>query len=821
MATQPFEFFLIQAKSSNVTRATILGDPQISKIYTNSMEQGRFLESSIAHAQREIQGSQNAISNYIQHYTDMNLLAVDGKLSDTPRAIKYAADSLKFIQRIQNYINMSVALVQALQQNITEIEQISANMLNMINTNLSSLSSLLQEICNWGLPGLPSMPYLANAVLAGAEQAANQIINGLPGASIIKSDLYSFDGFTFYPIGSFPKLAINFNFSFSQCSVQPQNLNIFNSTPVAIPVSGAVAGATTYTPPLGGIAQSNYVNGNLATTTIPVYSSAVFNPISSMLGSVPDPSTIVSDYQMPSATYSANIISIVPSTRDQVTTPPSLQNLRSSLILSVTLDQIVASNYNPNLVACWLFYLNLNRTAREGQWISNLQAAFTAYITPSITYLSSNATPWNNYNGVLADSPAAIPLVAVLIADTSNNIHWKLSYLEAGLLGYGRSKNYDSGADTVFLSGFTGADSDYVAVDVDLTQLASITLGSGTATFPVLMNYPVAIQTPLLAAISTATISIANSSNYQTNLAQFKFTYDQFAQAELVDRYTQFWRTYAFNLSQLLSQNSYVADFVGNYSDSLDSALNPLSTSTSYSTITLDADSRNRTWSPGSALLPIPVIPQVQIASSEAPDPTTSGWSGTDFDPTIFLARPDIQSLPLPTQVAMLKTSQNYAMLLAQQSALSSVVETAILQFQTAANSAIPIGCHVLVDQTQNILPATPTVISFSSKDFDSGNFIESPTKFEISTAGTYLIGGSLTLTNADSAGVGTIDIQTNGATLSNETTNILPDSPFTGLMGFSAVVSLNVGDLVSVSITYSETNTLTAGELYIIQSLS
>ena len=69
----------IKAKGQ-VNRLNPLGDPTIEQYYHSAMEQGRFLEKSIADANNWILQKKQQALKYIQTYTHMNSLAVDGQL---------------------------------------------------------------------------------------------------------------------------------------------------------------------------------------------------------------------------------------------------------------------------------------------------------------------------------------------------------------------------------------------------------------------------------------------------------------------------------------------------------------------------------------------------------------------------------------------------------------------------------------------------------------------------------------------------------------------------------------------------------------------
>jgi len=79
----------------------------------------------------------------------------------------------------------------------------------------------------------------------------------------------------------------------------------------------------------------------------------------------------------------------------------------------------------------------------------------------------------------------------------------------------------------------------------------------------------------LNAVIAAATINIQNDVGYLSVRLGNRYTYNQFAQATLVDRFSQFWRDFATNLKILLAQDPYLVQFVITYFGTLNGALNP------------------------------------------------------------------------------------------------------------------------------------------------------------------------------------------------------------------------------------------------------
>ena len=716
----------IKAKGK-VDRLKPLNDPTISQFYQNSMEQGRFLESSIADANNWLLQKKTLLNEYVISYTHMNQLAVDGQLNHHHRVPKYIADSISILQTAHRLQQEIVSLNNAVTQNITKILAIEQSMTNMVQTANNSLANLLNNICNWGIPGLPSIP------------------------NLFPDSLWNWNGFMFSPLALFAALKsntnFNFNFTFKDCSFGPTSThNLFVTDPLTTETySGLVYGSANYLPPLSGqitpasqdltdSTQSgqDFITQMQGTMNQPWYSPD-FNPNENMLGATPDPHFIISNFQMPAATYVSDIVSICPQTRGSTVflTDPDYSNpnlavrqpvLQKTLAHSINLAQIVASNYDPFVVSEWLIYLNLTRNGRGGVWIPNFQAVYDQFLQPSISDILTLTVPWNDvlpsnasffwmgtwnsltsyvvgdvvvFNGVnyvaTADNtglepdtnpsswgsvPAGtvysnapvIKLITTLQGMTKqqlNHLLWQLSYIEASLLGYTRNSNFDAYQDTAYLAGPTGNSLDYVPTAVTAAQ-SSLVLGQGTAQFPVPITFPAVMKTTLDAVIAIATIAIQNDANYQSPRLGNRFTFDQFAQATPVDRFSQFWRDFATNLSHFLAQDPYLIQFAVTYPEILDGALDPLASTSNkaaYASLLADVASRSRTWVPGTPLPNIPVQPVTGLTNSSTPNANTNGWvlPPTDLDPVAFLARPDIVVLPIPVQIAMLRTNLSYA----------------------------------------------------------------------------------------------------------------------------------------------------------------
>jgi hypothetical protein len=758
----------IKAKGA-VNRLQPLNDPAISEFYQNSMEQGRFLESSIADANLWILQKKTLLNEYLTSYTHMNQLAVDGKLGHHARVPKYIADSISILQTAKRLQQEIVSLNNAVNGNITKILAIEQSMTNMVQTANNSLANLLNNICNWGIPGLPSIPNL------------------FPDA------IWNWNGFEFSPLALFSTLRsntnFNFNFTFKDCGFGPTATSaLFVTDPLSTQTySGLVYGSANYNPPLSGsitpasqdLTDPAFVAQMQGTTASAVYSPS-FNPNVNMLGASPDPHFIISNFQMPAATYVADIVSITPQTRNSTVflTDPDYSNpnlavrqpaLQKSLAHNINLAQIVASNFDPFVVSEWLIYLNLTRNGRGGVWIPNFQAIYSQYLQPSIGGLLTLTVPWNDvlpgtanffwngtwvagnsyvpgdivvFNGVnylalvnntglepdknptswgsvpagtVYSNAPVIPFITTLQSLTKNQLNhllWQLSYIEASLLGYTRNSNFDAYQDNSYLTGPTGNSLDYSPTTITTAQSALV-LGQGVAEFPVPITFPSAMSNTLNQVIVIATANINNDVHYQSPRLANRFTYNQFAQATPVDRFSQFWRDFATNLNTFLAQDPFLLQFAITYPEILDGALDPLASTANraaFASLLADVASRNRSWQPGTPLPNIPIQPITGLTNNSTPNVNTNGWTlpPTDLDPVAFLARPDIIVLPIPVQIAMLRTNLSYAGVnkWAQQMSASISNQLAVANSILAATQQI--GFEVQINQD----PITATSVT-------------------------------------------------------------------------------------------------------------
>lgn len=801
-----------------------LGVKKINTYYTDALTQGRLFEKSLGSAQYHLLLQKKTLMEHINHLFLMNSLAVDGQLGELARKPKYVADAISILKAVNGYQQEIMDLIQAVTTNIGILQSMVANMAAAVQTNLNALATLMNEICNWGLPDVPALP------------------------NFFGDTVWRWNGFQFFPPQSFvPQVGFDFNFAFNQCQIHIPNLDIFRNYPSSISDGqGLVYGQPPFIPPLGGklptggqLSDPNFVSMLESDKDTPYFYPGT-NPHSCMWGSVPNPVAIISNYHMPPDVFHNNIISILPATRyltiepgdpkyGTVITPsdPLNTELRKELMHSVTLDTVVASNFDPILTSTWLLYISSARTGRGGNWLPNLQTAYNDHLTGSINQLSTVPIPWNTVvNGSGTEfGPSSLPLITELsgMSPDAQTTLWKLSYVEASLLGYPRSQTWDAYADPTYVSSFTADALDYIMTPVDLGNTTTLTLGAGEAEYPVTCTFPVSMASTLNEVISLADANIKLATTWKSSKAELRYVFDQFAQAKEVDRFSQFWREFNSNLIALLAQDPYILQYVASYTTTLDSAIDPLGDSSIYEQVELDAVSRNRSWVPGYPLLPIPQAPIVVAASDSAPNAT--GWTPTadpnvqNFDPVVFLSRPDIQSLSIPVQMAMLTTNQTAASLMQFQQNLNASVKTQIDLATQTLQDFENVGFSVSM-----VTPEVVTIgysgmpVAFDKTEFDLTNNVTTPSLFTIQSTGNYAIIGQLNWGSGD-AGVRSVTVMS--GEIAVLTSSINSSAPST--LVFSGNVFLNQGETLTVMASHNLTTgqELEAGSYFSVTKFS
>src|SRR5271163_1790919 len=224
-ADQAALLFPIKAKGA-VTRISPAGNPDVNSVYSNSMEQGRFLEASIADANTQLLQSAQDLKANIAIYNQISAVASAGNLGQQALVPGITA-------AIATVTSQIAGLVAQVQQNITKLAAMEASMLQMVQANLNAIANLLNNICNWGIPPLPSIP------------------------NLLPDQIWNWNGFQFSPLALFAALKsntnFNFNFQFSECVM---GLTAPSSTFTGDPLtttsySGNVFGTSVYNPPYG------------------------------------------------------------------------------------------------------------------------------------------------------------------------------------------------------------------------------------------------------------------------------------------------------------------------------------------------------------------------------------------------------------------------------------------------------------------------------------------------------------------------------------------------------------------------------------------
>jgi hypothetical protein len=775
----------------NPNRVTLAGRPDIEAKFHQMMVPGQRLETGLGEVMTSLMEAKEMRNHFLNHYLDITRVSITSKLPLYPRSAKSVLDCIHFFAQMQAYLLDIQKYVFVMQANLSYLLAIEARLENMFTQNSNLLTAILNDICNWHLPSLPSIP---------------QLLGSLP----------HWPGFNFNAINGFQlpnlqslTLGLNFNtlFSFNQCTVRSANLaSLFSPPATSITVGTNIA-----TTVGGTLAPNNGVYGEATNLTDPAYiatmqatTSLVIDPTVSttMVSSLPNPASIISNYSLNPATYAANIVSLQPALQPALAAQSNtaLAQLSSQYI---TLEAVVTSGYDPNLTAAWLFSLQLNRQGRAGIWVAPFAAQYTESITPSTNYLAESEIPFNQVLGGegLLDAPLAIPLIATLKEQTTSNLLWRLSYIEANLLGISRYQGWDTSADTTYLTGATGTSPDYVPNQGDFTVMASMVLGADTASYPVDCLYPAAITSVLSQVITQAAIDIAGNTAYVSPSAKNRYTYNEFAEAILVDHFSQFYRDLNDSLRSLLQADPYTLSFAVQNFALLNSAINPLGSSAAYASLYSDAMSRNRLWTPGSVLLPLPELLVLQSAAIE-PTVALSGWSGGTFDAATFLARPDIQAQTLPVQAAMLQLNQAYASLNNLKTSTMASFANIISNVQASIATSTSSGWEVDTAIEQLVPAVQDALLSFETIAFDQGSYVENPTTILINITSMYAMTGQVIWDSLGTLGSRRINLLRNGVVLDSFENDPQGNESFT--ISFSGVYSLNVNDTITVSASHS-----------------
>lgn len=822
------ELFPIKAKGMGITRPPVPSAlKKVQENYHNALEQGRMLESSIGDATFWAKNVKKDLEDKIKLWIKTQLLGTDGQLPDKPRAIKYVLDVIEMIKEMVKLVNEIIGVIKALMQIAQLLLAIINQIKNMIQGILNALATLLAEICNWRLPKLPSLPNLFGDLVWG------------------------FNGFNLKPVNL--KLNFDFRFAFNGCThVTGPNLNdLFQNYPSSLTAGGVTFGTQVFNPPFYGslgtkdqLADRNFLKNQIKPVYKPTFSYDV-----DMRGSLPKAEAIVSNYALSQVDYRNNVVSLVlpdaipKSTdpdyydiqvpNDTLTVPTAggptgptgtmmntathtrRQNLYSSFSNKITLAHIVDSNYDMNIAASWVLYLRNARTARKGLWILEFQRLYDTYIQPTVEFLDANPIPYNSFD-TIKTGPTSLPIIdqfSSMDGNTLDNLYWMLSFIEASLLGYSRELRWDDYASDTFLSIITLSDLDYYPAKYTATDTVSVLLSSfGKAEYPRTVQVPVLAYDLVAKAIAKAETDIENNVSWRTSRPQYRFIYNQFAEATEIDRYSQFWKEWSANYNSLMSVTEGYVPYVINYWLILDSAVNPLSTDEYYAYLKTDYLTREWSWKPGDGLLNLPIAP---IGSSHAlrlEDGQPSGWGepspltdaapfdARSFDSQAFVNRPDIQQLDIPTQMAMLDLNLAYASVSKYGNRMLTTLYAEIDSINATVNEASGIaGFQVETTEPQTMIPIDKYTVKFQNVTFDYTDNVKKGI-IKIQKDGDYTLAGVMLTGECPIPTTRRVELVVNGEIVHYNTSDKTINE---SILPLSGTFGLHTGDLVEVHVSH------------------
>lgn len=647
------ELIPIQVKEA-LNRDTFPGRVGIEKTMHATMGPGSYLDRNLGDAIFNVEAAKKELLQKVVDYANLQLTAQVAGMPPPSCAPASVTAIIGFIKQVKTFIQELTDLIQSIRDLILYMMSLIKRIQSYIQRQLTSIATLINEICNFHLPALPSLPNLFGNL--------------------------HFDGFKFTK-GMFDfRLSFDTHFAFGNCKLRNVSSNILQNAVqnyssakgLAVNPDGSVSPAMTdtfkalFNSPLtgGSIASATPSVEDLAKTT-PVFKST-FSPTTDFVGSLLKPSSVVSNYRMPVAEFAPQVLSLLggdtagiiadqneagtvgaagssPTTVvDQTTIPWSqfIPKTRSYCQSKVTLANIEAASQswtvlNPGadqttpawaVAWAWLRLMNQCRVSSpvtENQtggtltvhgrggvpWIPTFQKLFAEIVagaSPSDPCYNDIHTdiPWNATQSGLS-SMTFWSKVTALDPATRGQILWALSYLEASLLGYDRETKWDayapgevSAPETThplvegFLTGPTGADLDYQALAIPATAVTvPLTLNSGgLAKYPSTISVPDFLVPAMTTVIGACDASIRNAPKYQSQHSRSMYVYATDATAVAIDPYSQFWRDFASNWADLTSKESGLQAIVFNYPKILLDALNPRATGSPFQGVGVSSD---------------------------------------------------------------------------------------------------------------------------------------------------------------------------------------------------------------------------------------
>ena len=820
----PQSTFLPVAAPAGVSQPSVPCLPWIEEKYHAAMTDGRMIEHEIGQLIYEIKKMVKELQQWIQDQLNHIVNAILASLPPAAAPPACVAQIIVFVKQMITFINNVISTIKAVIQIIALLEAMIRNLVAMLQSILNAIANLLSQICNFHLPKLPSLAFLLG-------------------------NLFNFQGFNLKGL-KLGMPSMNLHFTFPQCHIQspkpfyspglaitPYGNTITNSTAPLInaqyaPMAGTAGGSaapaislpvnpvfpapdqSSSTPFSGFIvsaeqqADPTFVSQYLApaSTTSPLYSAA-FNPESDFQGSLPAPASILNQFSLAPFVYIENVASTIPlKILPQVSASGFLTEVQSVINL-VNVNQ----NRQPNVAAAWVIYLSLCRAGRSGQWIPEYDAIYQQYIAPSMEYVSTVPTPWNGFDPAnIADAPVALPLLVTLNGMKEpelSSLLWKLSYVEASLLGYQRAALWDSSADPSWF-GYTNGELDFTPTTIDNRTLSVILNSGGQAAYPSTILIDPLWADQVNQAIAAGVISIQNNPQFRSQNPSFRYIYDQFAIATEVDRFSQFWREWAANFNALVasrtsSESPTALPYVMNYWQAIDSNVNPLSDTTLYAYLYNDAITRAADWARGSNIINLPTALDSSASSQGLwvpPDDASAGWGGISpnltFNAQSFLARPDIQALPLTTQLTMLDLNSAWATALTNGNNAIAQATQEISNMKNILASSVIQGFVVSNTTAISIPPSTDLLLKFNTVELDVGSNVTASNSFTIQTAGSYLVTGTFIFDAVPTPAARKIEVWVNSVPVFIQESANVVDSV---TLALSETIIFNKGDVIQV----------------------
>lgn len=849
----PQSTFLPAFAKGPVKRPEPPGRPKIQKVYHDAMEQGRFVEKAVGDAIYTLKEAKKDLEEKVKVCLRDIVLASNGMFPDAIRPAKYVIDAVNFAKEMKEFIDEILGTIAALIKCIQLLQAILKNMLAMLQSMLNSLAALMGEICNWNLPSLPSIPNLFG-----------DLSWGFPGfnlAGVKAVGLPKFD----------PK------FTFPACKIKKPDLNIFQNYPskITLPDGNVISNQTvpssegTFTSPvLGGppipstdgtgttMPVNTTLGGPLVTpeqVKDPVFRKTFLEPPgpipffpidytpSNTQGSLPNPAAILNNYQLPPSAYQNNVASQIPGLTDLLPATTgnlgdpltgevpaiannegvdgaTLENFKQKLKDIVTLERVYDTR-SPHITAAWIFYLHRSREGRGGLWIPEYQELYTQYMLPSYEYLTTNSIPFNGFDPAnVKDAPEAIPFLVMLDSMKDDpklpTLLWKLSFIEASLLGYFRTKRWDVSKDTSW-HGYTSDDLDYTTSQMG-SATETIKLDSdGLAVYPSSITIYSGWREQIELAIQAAALDIYQHEEWRTQRAQFRFIYDQFAMATEVDRFSQFWREWSANFTEFVAtEDPKVLPFILNYWETINSKVNPLTTTDLYDYLRRDTMARHTNWVPGSNVINIPHAQPLGDDAGWIPNDDQTGWAGDKLDVGAFLSRPDIKALPINTQLAMLSLNQAYAAMSENAAVSQASLTQQLNELKNLTATSLVKGFKVSSTKGFQIKPAEKVTLKFNTTEFDITGNVANTNLFIIQEGGNYHVTGTFIFDKVTTPAIRKVEIWINDTAVF---TDVSPNTVDQGVVRVDHKVEFKREDKIQIKVFHTglDIETLISGFIF------